>query len=102
MTNAPGRAVYTILNEPTTPWVNTAGNQRNAWKSALDFAVVTCNADGNATEDDAMEAVTTHLYTIPYTGASQYLTFGGNFSYMSAGTQNQPPAGTQNQPLAGT
>ncbi|MCG2678347.1 MAG: hypothetical protein L6455_00020, partial [Kiritimatiellae bacterium] len=73
--------VYTILNEPATPWVNTAGNQRNAWKSALDFAVVTCNADGKATEDDAMDAVTTHLYTIPYTGASQYLTFGGNFSY---------------------
>ena len=73
--------VYTILDEPRSPWVNTFGNQRNAWKSALDFAVVTCNTDGKATEDDAMDAVTTRLYTIPYTSASQYLTFGGNFSY---------------------
>ena len=73
--------VYTILGEPMSPWVNTFGNQRNAWVSALNFAVITCNATGSATEDDAMYAITTHLYTIPYTGASQFLTVDGIFCY---------------------
>ncbi len=80
--NASGsHTVYTIFNEPTSPWVNTAGSKRNAWESALEFAIVTCNAKNIATEDDAMAAITTHLYTILYTGASQHLTVGGNFSY---------------------
>ena len=30
--------VYTILKEPVTPWINTAGNQRNAWTVVLDYA----------------------------------------------------------------
>ena len=75
--------IYTLLNEPMTPWINTSGNQRNAWINALEFAVVTCNAGGSANEDAAMQALTTHLYTIPYNGASQCLTFGGTFSYTS-------------------
>ncbi len=29
--------VYTILNEPVSPWVNTAGDHVNAWKTALDI-----------------------------------------------------------------
>ena len=80
--------VYTILNEPMSPWVNTFGNQQNAWVSALDFATITCNAAGSATEDDAMQAITTHLYTIPYPwgpsppkGSVQWLTVGGTFNY---------------------
>jgi hypothetical protein len=30
--------VYTILNEPVTPWVNTSGDQRNAWTVILDYS----------------------------------------------------------------
>ena len=30
--------VYTILNEPVAPWQNTAGNQKNAWTTILDYS----------------------------------------------------------------
>jgi hypothetical protein len=75
--------VYTILNEPVAPWNNTWGPSvtSNAWVSALDFVIVTCNAGGNVTEDDAMNAITTHLYTIPYDHSSQCLMSDDSFSF---------------------
>jgi hypothetical protein len=53
--------VYTILDEPMPPWVNAFGNQRNAWVTALDFAIITCGAQGQE-EIPAMASITQHLY----------------------------------------
>ena len=76
-----GHKVYVLWDTPKSPWNQTAGDTQNPWVNALEFAVVTCNADGKGTEDSAMSAITTQLYTIPYNGASQCLIPGGNFSY---------------------
>ncbi len=81
MERTSGHKVYVLWDTPKSPWNQTAGDTQNPWVDALDFAVVTCNANGKDTEDNAMSAITTQLYTIPYNGASQCLTPGGNFSY---------------------
>ncbi len=41
--------VYTILKEPTSPWVNATGNQRNAWKTALDLVCASAPWAGGET-----------------------------------------------------
>ena len=60
--------VYTIFDEPEQPqWNNDFGNSRNAWVSALEFAIVTCGAN-NKLKHPAMSSITTALhgmYTYP-------------------------------------
>ena len=55
--------VYTILNEPVTPWVNTAGSQKNAWVQALDFDVSNASCNGDATASNALAHITQYLHT---------------------------------------
>ncbi|MGI6303917.1 MAG: hypothetical protein ACOX52_23140 [Verrucomicrobiota bacterium] len=54
--------VYTTLNEPMSPWVNTFGNQRNAWVKALVFAIETAGGQ-NKNDSDALAAITSYLHT---------------------------------------
>ena len=61
--------VYTILAEPTPPWVNTWGSQKNAWTKALDFAIVSASCNGDSTASNALSHI------------AQYLHAGHGFTY---------------------
>lgn len=53
-------AVYTILTEPVSPWVNTAGNQKNAWTKALDYS---CGwALSESSESGCITKITQKIY----------------------------------------
>lgn len=57
--------VYTILNEPVTPWNNawSAGNNpSNAWTTALDFTIVNALCNGDSSGSDAMAHITHYLH----------------------------------------
>ncbi|MBU4212978.1 MAG: hypothetical protein KKD33_10400 [Verrucomicrobia bacterium] len=75
--------VYTILNEPTTPWDNTAGSQKNAWTKALDFDIESASCNGDSTASNALVHITQYLHT------GHGLTYdinGGRPKYNLAGT----------------
>jgi len=55
--------VYTILDEPKPPWVNTYGDQKNAWTNALELSIVKAGAAGKDKDKDALAAVTTYLHS---------------------------------------
>jgi hypothetical protein len=48
--------VYTILNEPVSPWVNTVDDQRNAWTVILDYS---CDWAATGTEESSVVAMIT-------------------------------------------
>ena len=62
MNSSGPHTVYTILDEPKSPWVNTYGERRNAWTNALEFAIVKARAAGKTPDKDALAAVTTYLH----------------------------------------
>ncbi|MDD5676695.1 MAG: hypothetical protein PHW60_01730 [Kiritimatiellae bacterium] len=79
--------VYTILAEPVSPWVNTAGSQKNTWTKALDFDIESASCDGDSTASDALTHITQYLHSghgLTYDingGAPAYAssTLGGTF-----------------------
>ena len=62
MNSSGPHTVYTILDEPKSPWVNTYGEQRNAWTNALEFVIVKAGAAGKTTDKDALAAITAFLH----------------------------------------
>ncbi|MGD9780657.1 MAG: lamin tail domain-containing protein [Kiritimatiellia bacterium] len=55
--------VYTVLNEPATPWVNTVGSQNNAWTKALELAIVSASCNGDSSAPGALSHITQYLHT---------------------------------------
>jgi len=79
--------VYTILNEPVTPWDNTVASQKNAWKTALDLVCASSPwAGGEISVTGAASRITGAIngsgrfkYDIG-SGAAKYLD-GGNLKF---------------------
>lgn len=75
--------IYTILDAPKGPW---SGNP--AWINALDFAIITCGANGKGA-DAAMAQITTVLRGITYPFNGDGVCFvGQNFSYTTYMNRN--------------
>ena len=55
--------VYTILNDPMSPWVNTFGNPKNAWVKALDFAIESAGCAGVVVASNALRHITHDLHS---------------------------------------
>ena len=75
--------VYTILNEPTSPWGNSAGNQKNAWTTILDYS---CDWAATATDEaNTVAKITTGAnsgFGKIYDGSQTHTP--GNMSHLSA------------------
>lgn len=76
--------VYTILNEPVAPWANTVGDQKNAWKTALDLVCASAPwADGEASVTGAASRITE---AINGSGRFKYDIGSGAATYLDGGT----------------
>jgi hypothetical protein len=77
-------SVYTILNEPVSPWVNTAGDQKNAWKTALDLVCASAPwAGGETAVTGAASRITE---AINGSGRFKYDIGSGAAMYLDGGT----------------
>ena len=71
--------VYTILNEPVTPWDNTYNASNNAWVIVLDTVCQNAPwAGGTTTIPDAAARITQQIYN---SGRFSYDTVGGACNY---------------------
>ncbi len=76
--------VYTILSEPVLPWVNTAGDRRNAWKTALDLVCASAPWAGGET---SVTGAASHITeAINGSGRFRYDIFKGEAKYLVSGT----------------
>jgi PKD repeat protein len=69
-----GHTVFTTLSAPTTPWNQTAGNQRNPWSDVLSFACEPGWAGGATDAPATLSRITEALY---YRGNCHYDTYQG-------------------------